>query len=345
MLQSSLVKIIGVLIILGVAGYIGWSYSNTPKQSAGPKKIGISQYLPTLAGATQGFKDEMTTLGYVEGKDVTYVQEIFTDPALSSSTAHKLLDQKVDLIYAITSVAARGALAATKEDGVATPIIFTHANDPVGEGFAQSFKSSGNNATGVSVNIAEVTAKKLEFLKQINPKIKNLLTFDAKFSDPAQVLTLKELAKQAPNFGITVIKYMIQNPPGSLSNKEIAAYMGSLKPGAVDAFFQPAGPAASIPDTVKMLTVENKRLKIPSVFINLPFVELGGLFSYGHDLPAIGSQAAIMADKVLKGTKPSDIPIEFANKYSLDINLKTAAEIGVTIPDAMLTIANSKIDK
>ena len=93
----------------------------------------------------------------------------------------------------------------------------------------------------------------------------------------------------------------------------------------------------------KILLVEVTRLKLPAVYLNIPFVKAGGLFSYGHDTFGVGEQAAVMADKVLKGTKPSDIPIEFAAANELDLNLKAAAEIGITFPDTMLSTAKVKV--
>ncbi len=343
--MQSPVKIVGIVILLAALGAIGWFYLPSAKTTTppAPKTVGILQYLQVTGAMADGFKKKMTELGYVEGQNVTYVFERFDVPTEGPAAAQKLLGQKVDMIYAITSVAGRGALAATKAAGVNTPIVYAHANNPVTDGLAESFRSSGNNATGVAVNIPEVTAKKLEFLKQINPNIKKVLTFDAVFSDPAQVSGLAELDKQAPKFGITVVKYKIQGPPGPVGNAEIQKYMQALKPGEVDAFFQPAGPVAGDFGGFKILLVEVGRLKLPAVYLNIPFVKGGGLFSYGHDTFAVGEQAAVIATKVLNGTEPSDIPIEFATANELDLNLKAAAEIGITFPDSMLSIAKVKV--
>ncbi|OGG47775.1 hypothetical protein A3D66_00630 [Candidatus Kaiserbacteria bacterium RIFCSPHIGHO2_02_FULL_50_9] len=343
--MQSPVKIASAAILIVALGVIGWFYLPSTKTPAppAPKTVGILQYLQVTGAMADGFKKKMAELGYVEGQNVTYIFERFDVPAEGTATAQKLLGQKVDMIYAITSVAGRGALAATKEAGVNTPIVYAHANSPVSDGLAASFRSSGNNATGVAVNIPEVTAKKLEFLKQINPNIKKVLTFDAVFSDPAQVTGLAELDTQAPKFGITVVKYKIQGSPGPAGNAEIQKYMQALKPGDFDAFLQPAGPVAGDFGGFKILLVEVTRLKLPAVYLNIPFVKAGGLFSYGHDTFGVGEQAAVMADKVLKGTKPSDIPIEFAAANELDLNLKAAAEIGITFPDTMLSTAKVKV--
>jgi len=256
--------------------------------------------------------------------------------------AQGLIDQNVDLIVAITNVAATGAKVATEKAGrTDIPIVFAHANKPDATGLINSFKSSGNNLTGVAIDFTEVTAKKLEFLRQIDPSIKRVGAFDLVHQNTGGKSVFSELKKVAPTFGMDLVLYKVENEPGPKATAEISGIAAKVKPGDIDAYFHIPGPSDAVTlDNIRLVIEMTNRLQIPAVYNLGTQVEIGGLFSYAYDLPLMGKQTAVFADKVLKGQSPIDIPVEFPNKNSLVINAKTAKEIGLTIPESLLLIAN-----
>ncbi len=309
--------------------------------------VGVLLYIPQLEKVEQGFYEGMEKLGYKDGQNVRYIITSYGEnPDKMQGLAQGLIDQKVDLIVAITNVAATGAKKSSEASGrTDLPIVFSHANQPDATGLVNSFQSSGNNLTGVAVNFSEVTEKKLEFLKRINPSIKHIGTLDAVHTDPAGTFILNMLKKVAPKFDVEIVSYKVNNNIGPEATKEIATIANSIKAGDIDAFFYLAGPVSNPPPNAKLIIDMALRLKIPAVYHVDSQVEQGGLFSYAHDQVAMGEQTAVFVDKVLKGQRPTDIPIEFPEKNSLVINLATAQTIGITIPDSMLSIADVKIDK
>ncbi len=338
-----------VIVVVVMVGGLWLIYSSGFKKTSEPVKaynIGIIRYLKIYDPEVDGFKQELEQLGYKEGLNVTY-HRIDVDKVPDVNVAAKELIQKnVNLIYAVTTVAAKGALdetvAANRTD---IPIVFAQGNLVDRAGVIKSFKSSGNNTTGVAVDFVGLTAKKLEFLKKINPNIKKLGYFDAVYADPAAKFNLEELKIQAPKFGITLVGYPLKNPVGPTATEEIKSVLDKIKPGEIDAYFHLPGPIMGFQNQ-PMIQERLNQLKILGVWLELPsVVQLGGLFTYSHDLNDIGKQAAVIADKVLKGIKPADIPVEFPRHYFLGLNLKTAQTIGITIPDSMLSIAQVKIDK
>ena len=334
--------VVGLIVLLAAALTFGSVLEK--KQPQKIYTIGVMLYIPQLHdNVKKGFFQGMEKMGHKDGESVRYIVTPYGEtPEKMQGIAQGLVDQNVDLIVAVTNVAATGAKQATEASGRTNlPIVFSHANTPDATGLIKSFQSSGNNLTGVAVDFVEVTEKKLEFLKQINPNITRIGVFDAAFTDPASKFSLDALQKASPKFGIEIVSYKILNNVGPEATAEIAGIAGAIKSGEIDAFFQLPGPVISAPSNVKAVIDMAKRLKIPAVYHADPQVEQGGLFTYSHDLIAMGEQTAVFADKILRGgQRPTDIPVEFPNKNSLVINAKTAKEIGLTIPESLLLIAN-----
>lgn len=307
--------------------------------------IGVLRYIPQTSKVEDGFYARMKDLGYEDGKNVKYIITPYGEsPAKMQSLAQSLIDQKADLIVAITSVAAGGAKKATEASGrIDIPIVFTHSNQPDKQGHIKSFQSSGNNLTGVAINFEEVTNKKLEFLKKINSSIKKIGTLDAVHTDPAGQFILQALRAGAPKFGVEIVSYKVQNNVGPAATAEIAKIADSIKPGNIDAFFHLAGPVSNPPENAQLIINMANRLKIPAVYLVETQVEQGGLMSYAHDQVAMGGQTAVIVNKILNGQLPTDIPVEFPNKNSLVINLKTAEDEGINIPKSLLQIVDKII--
>ncbi len=338
---------VGAIVIVLLAGGIFFVMKKDATPPPPPKKIGITEYILQMRPVVDGFIAGMEEQGYREGIDVVYVREPVAEGDVKKLTAinDTYIDQNVDLIFAVTSVSAKSALAeTTAKERTDIPIVFSHANQVVEQKLVNSFKSSGNNMTGVAVNFAEVTERKLEFLKKINPDIKKIAVFDAAVTDPAGRAVMIEVEKAAPKFDLTVVKYPIKNDAGPASIEEAKATMSKMKSGDFDAYFHLPGNVVNQHEFILLGIDMTKRLKIPSVWHAESDVESGGLFSYGHDLTAMGKQTAVIISKVLKGTLPTDIPIEFPQKNSLTINKKVAQELGVTIPPQILSITDKVIE-
>lgn len=312
-----------------------------------PKKVGIILYIAPNQLAIDGFKSGLEKLGYTEGKNITYeLRKADAQVDKSDAIAREFVNKDFDLVYTVSSVPGRSMLKATKEAGKTDlPVVFAYADNPDKTGLIQSFKSSGNNTTGVATSFSEITAKKIEFLRQISPKAKKLGIFWGVHTDPAGTLVLNEIRARASGLGFTLVEYKVENPPGPASTEEMQKRANEIKIGSIDALFRLPGSTVSTTENVNIVLELGKRLKIPVVGLSQPDVERGALFTYAEDLLATGKQAAIFADKILKGAKPSDIPVERARKNSMIINSKTAKDIGITVPDSILAITDVKIEK
>jgi len=326
------------LLLVGFALY--WFASRVEGPPPEPLTIGIVRYLKIYDPEIDGFIEQMHELGYREDEHVVY--RIFRVDTVEETgpAVQQLVAEDVDLIYAITTVAAAAALRETKAAGrTDIPVVFAQGNAPVQSGIIGSFRSSGNNATGVAVNFVETTSKKLEYLKTIAPDAKRVGYFDSVHTDPAAQFTLEELKNQAPDFGLTLVRYELKNPVGSSSIAEIEDVLAGIQPGEIDVYFHLPGPLMGAQAQPTIVEGVN-RLGLPSIWLETPSVQIGGFFAYSHDLYLLGSQAADIANKVLLGARPTDIPIEFPLKYILAVNLATANEIGIELPQSLVFLAD-----
>lgn len=345
--MSKILKIIiGVIVVLFVAillyeNQTGLVTNNPTKVS---KTIGVlyfRQHLDTLNGLKKG----MSNLGYTD-VNLKY-EEILLTPGPNlyqdiDDGVKKLLADHVDLIWVSMEHQGLEAEKITKDMKDNTPIVFmARFHDPVSFGLAASYKSSGNNATGVATNMPENVQKALQFFKEINPKAKKVGVFGNGFMVPPNFgdAYLAELKKQAPKFGMTVVEYTTDKAP-DVTGKTWHEVAATIKPGDIDALFHIAVHFYDPQETAE--TELAKRLNIPMA---VPSEDLptGGMFSYSDDFGVSAEQAAVMVDKIFKGTKPADIPIEFGSKQILRLNLKRAQEAGITFPNSMLYIAEEKI--
>ncbi|MBI2595736.1 ABC transporter substrate-binding protein [Candidatus Daviesbacteria bacterium] len=308
-----------------------------------PKKIGVIQHVKTLDPVYQGFKEGMSKLGYTEGDNVLF--EYIDDGGDISKVrgiTRDFINKKVDLILVITTQALEQTLKESTASGnAAVPIVFTNGSTAIQQGLVKSFKSSGNNSTGIIPDDTKVSAKKLDFLKDINPGAKKVLIFTSPGAVAGEI-SAQSAREGAKKLGITIVEYKFKNKPGPLSTQELKDYISTLKPGDIDAIMTMPEPVVnSAPENLKMLLDLSKRLKVPTFFVNLG---QGGLIGYNLDLTDSGKQAAEMADKILKGAKPADIPLGYSRKNYLEVNLKLAKELGITIPDSIIAIADRKIE-
>ena len=278
-----------------------------------------------------GFRDGLLELGYREDEQfVLGVRFTQGDTAALPGAARELVQQGVDLLLAAGADAARAARLATDR----VPIIFLGGSDPVALGLVQSFARPGGNVTGVTDLDTELTAKRLEIFKEIIPGLRRvLLPYDTRDRDTvAHLAAYREAARR---LGIALVEKPLR------SNDEARAAIVGLKKGEADGVLAPRYLALNIPGF--MLEASTRR-PIASMFHDSLFVEKGGLASYAPSRYEAGRQAARLADRILKGARPGELPVERPTRFELAINLKTAGALGLTIPQSIMQRADQVIE-
>lgn len=289
--------------------------------------IGIVVRGKSYEPGVMGFKEKMQELGFQENNNVKYIIR-FTDKQEGLSAIIKeFIDSNVDLIHSYSTPATIEAYKQTKT----IPIIFGSMGDPLASGVVKSLVSSGTNVTGIASLSVDLTAKRLEFLKEIFPSIRKV-AIPYSIGDIPGKRSVEVAQEGAPKLGITIIPYPITAERGV---KETAS---AIFKKDVDGMIVSADSAVWA--NLSSYIAQAKDQKIPFAVFDKNMVEKGGLVGYGPDYFAVGKQAAVLANKILKGTKPENLPIESPNKLILAINLKTAAENNFLIPDKFLSKAD-----
>ena len=276
------------------------------------------------------FKAGMRELGYVEGRDykveARYAQgDLSRLPALAA----ELVALKVDLIFAIATPSALAARKATRE----IPII-THSGYPVGSGLAASLSHPGGNVTGLATLSVELYPKRLDLLRQILPGMRRA-GFLYKPDNPIDQLSLKQFESACDKLNFKSIRAPARNAD------EIAPAFQTLGREKAQGLIVTSDSMLGLRGKIIEHAARNR---LPAIYARSVFAESGGLIAYGPDYPDIYRRVAAYADKIFKGAKPGDLPIEQPNKYELVINLKTAKALGVKIPDVILLRADKVIE-
>jgi putative ABC transport system substrate-binding protein len=271
-------------------------------------------------------------LGYVEGK--TLVLELRYGEARTErlpELARELVGLKVDVIVTATDV----AIAAVKRETQTIPIVMGNSTDPVGTGFVASLARPGGNITGLSSISPELSGKRLELLKEVVPGLSRV-AFLWNPDVRGAVLDYKETEGAAGSLhlqlqSVEVVRAEDFDRAFSAVTKERAQAL--MMPAANPVGFAKRGQIASFA----------QKNRLPSIYAQKEYVDAGGLMSYGPSTPDMHRRAATYVDKILKGTKPADLPVEQPMKFELVINLKTAKQIGLTIPPNVLARADTVI--
>ncbi len=276
------------------------------------------------------FRQGLRELGYVEGQNII-VEYRFAEGKLDKlpELATELVASKVDVIVAQAPAAVRAAKKATST----IPIVMAHGGDPVVQGFVASLARPGGNVTGLSNFSAELSGKRLELLKEAFPKVSRVAVIwnpDA----PGPVLTFKELEIAAKALKVQLESLQVRGP----NDFE----------GAFQAARERAGSLVVIQDVVTVTYLKRivdlaAKNRVPAIYMEKEFAEAGGLMSYGPSQRDMFRRAATYVDKILKGAKPADLPVEQPTKFELVINLKAAKQIGLTIPPNVLVRADKVI--
>jgi len=312
----------GILILAMAGSCLGFRNRNDERVY----QVGVMITDDTYLTPVEGFRAGMKALGYSEGTHVLYhVRNAKLDRGALRGFAQEFVQKRVDLIFTATYIGASVAKEATAASG--TPVVFGPAGDPVETGLVQSISASGNNLTGVSTLSLELTAKRLEMLTRLVPNTRRVaVVFNPqdRFSQEVVKLTY-EAAKK---LGVVLVECRGRDAV------EIQAAVGALRRDRVDAVF--AISDVLVNNQVSTLSSLARERKLPYIVHLRSLVEQGSFASYGINTFEVGQQAARLADKILNGTRPADIPIETPQKLELVINQRVAKEIGLAIPNKLL---------
>ena len=301
-----------------------------------PKKVPrIGFLLATSASAQESrlraFRQGLRELGYTEG------QNIVVDVRSGEGKADRVSALAADLVGLKVDIIVTGGPQATRpaKDATGTiPIVMAFDSDPVGNGFVASLARPGGNVTGLSALSPEISGKQLELLKEIVPKLSRVAVFWAAVtSGDAQAKKEAELAAAA--LGIRLQYLEVRSP------EDIETGFRAASKEHADAVL--ALPVPAFISQRRLVTEFAAKSRLPTIYYAPEFVEDGGLMSYGVSIPDLFRRAAVYVDKILKGTRPADLPVEQPKKFEFIVNLKAAKQIGLTIPPNVLARADKVI--
>jgi putative ABC transport system substrate-binding protein len=295
-------------------------------------RIGVIMPGGPIAATIDGLRDGLKDLGLQEGKQYTLViKDTQGDAKVAAEEAAKNFEsEKVNLIYALTSTVIEAAKGAT----TSVPIVFCIGSDPVSAKLVDSFAQPGGRLTGVHYLAKDLTAKRLEILKEILPKLSRVVTF----YDPGRPVPTEgaKLGRQeAQRLGLKFVERHVT------SVDELRKALQALKPGEADAFFYTAD--AMVMSQAQLIIDTAKAKKIPTMFHEQTLVAKGALASYGQNYYQIGWVSAKHVQQILNGSSPKDLKIETVDNVDLAINLQTAKQLGLTIPAQVLARASKVI--
>ncbi|MBI3990379.1 MAG: ABC transporter substrate-binding protein [candidate division NC10 bacterium] len=288
--------------------------------------VGLDHVPLSLDTLREGLK----ALGYEERKNIHLDWRNLADEEAARATAQEFVRERVDLIVAFEDQTIRAAKAATSE----IPVVFLHASDPVADGYVKSLARPGGNMTGFGGIWFELPDKQLELFKELIPRLRRLLIL----IDPEDPVTRRLLAKVQRAAEILKLKLVERE---ATNQADIERVFDSVTPGDVDGVFVVSQTLQLKFSSLLIRLASERRLPFPGY--RKEWVEKGALFSYAPDIRVIGRAAAPYIDKILKGTKPGDLPVQLPTQLELVINLKTAKALGLTIPNEILFQADEII--
>jgi putative tryptophan/tyrosine transport system substrate-binding protein len=327
---------VGWLSILVAAAVLVFAGIATAQQ---PGKIFRIGYLgnSTASGSASvvdAFRQELSKLGWIEGKNIT-IEYRFAEnkgPERLTELAADLVGLKVDLIVA----SAPPSVSAAKNATSAIPIVITNTVDPVGAGFVASLARPGGNVTGVSGLAVELNTKRLEILKDAVPKLVRVGLLRGPTGSITVDLQMKELRPAA-----LALKLKLEEIETQPDAKGLESAFQTAKQKRVQAIMTLA---------IRSYFAERKRIvelaakyRLPAIYFQKEFVDEGGLMSYGADYDDLYRRTAVYVDKILRGAKPADLPVQQATKFEFVINLKAAKQISLTFPPRVLERADKVI--
>jgi putative ABC transport system substrate-binding protein len=276
------------------------------------------------------FRQRLRELGYVEGKN------IIVEVRNAEGRLDRVRQNAADLVRLNVDVIVTGGSAdtlAVKESTKTIPVVMLNDSDPVGSGFIASLARPGGNITGLASLSSELTAKLLELLKEAFPPVSSVIVLRGPGTGNARIP--RDLESIAQSLGMKLQFRLVKQPD------DINAALDAIAKAKISALVVAGGPLAS-GERKQIVEFANKS-RLPAVYYRSEFVDGGGLMSYSPNRNDLARRAATYVDKILKGAKPADLPVEQPTDFDLVINLKTAKQIGLTIPPNVLARADKVI--
>ncbi|MEK7541389.1 MAG: ABC transporter substrate-binding protein [Patescibacteria group bacterium] len=330
--RTSVIVVLAAALAVSTGYYFLRFFRAVPVPPAVPQRVftvGVVTNPPSLDPAWQGFRQGMQARGYEEGKNIRYiVAPGGKDLAAAKETVGRMVEQGVDAFYVMGSIGGRAAKEVTAGNTSPPPVIFGVVSNPVGGKLVASMQSSGNNLTGVTPHNEVVVSKRLEIFLEIVPETKRIIY---PWSDP-NTTGVQNVRASAKALGVELVEKRVADPA------ELTSFLASFPFRRGDAILRAADSVSGI--AIKDIIALSLEKKIPVSGTNVQDTQFGALMSYGANFFKIGVQAARLADLVLKGAKPADIPIELPDALELVINLKTAEALGITIATDVMSKAN-----
>jgi putative ABC transport system substrate-binding protein len=318
-------------IIMLLGGAAAWPLAAHAQQRGKLPTIGFVGADPVVFSQwTAAFVERLHGLGWIEGRTIA-IEYRWSQGRRERLTeiAAELVRLKVDVIVTVS-----GLVPALQQATAVIPIVFAIANDPVGAGLIASLARPGGNITGLSVQATDLASKRLELLREVVSPFRGLaIVGNVTFAEA--MLEISNLQAIASTLGIEVAPLEIRR------SEDIAAGFDSLKTRA-DALYVVQDPLVGANRTRIITYALTERL--PTIFTARDYAQAGALMSYGPNFSALFRRAADLADKILHGARPADIPVEQADKLDFVINLTTAKALGLKIPEALLLRADEVIE-
>jgi putative tryptophan/tyrosine transport system substrate-binding protein len=322
------------LTLLG--GAAAWVAEPLAARAQQPGKLKTIGYMgPTTPSAqspwTAPFLRRLHELGWIEGRNLA-IEYRWAEGRNDrfAEIAAEFVRLKVDVIVTYSAAPVLAAKQATS----IIPIVFPAAPDPLGSGLVATLARPGGNVTGLSTQSTDVAGKRLEFLREVVPAIRRLAIM-ANVGNPGSVREMGEVQAAARTLGIEFTNLEIRRA------EDIAPAFEALK-GRAEALYVCAEPLVNANRTRINSLAQSAR--VPTIYGFREYVEAGGLISYGANVPDLFRRAAEYVDKILRGTKPGDLPVEQPTKFDLVINLTTAKALGLTVPETLLARADEVIE-
>jgi putative ABC transport system substrate-binding protein len=319
-------------IIALLGGAAAWPFAARAQQAGKLPIIGFMGASTPSAWSQwiAAFDQRLRELGWIEGRTVAIVYRWAEGRSERyAQIATELVRLKVDAI-----VTAGAAVLAAKQATSVIPIVFALANDPVGIGLVASLARPGGNVTGLSNQSADLPGKRLALLRDVVPGVRRLAIL-ANIAYSASALEMHQVSATARALGLEAITLEIRRA------EDIAPALERLKGGA-DALYVCTEPLV-LANRMRINTMA-LGAHVPTIHAYREYVETAGLMSYGANIPDLFRRAADLVDKILRGAKPADIPVEQPTKFDLVINLTTAKALGLTIPEKLLAVADEVIE-
>jgi putative ABC transport system substrate-binding protein len=294
-------------------------------------RIGAIHQGGPFKAVVDGLRDGLKQSGMEEGKQfVLDIRDAKGDLKVVEEAARNFEREKVNLIYAVTT----STVTAVKNATSKSPIVFAVGSDPVASGLVQSFGKPGGRLTGVQYSATDLTGKRLEILKEMLPKLSRVVII----YNPNNPISVEAaaLARQAgKQFGVQLVERQ------AASVEELRQRVGALKAKEADAYFYISDAMVASQAQLVIDTAMSK--KLPTMFSEQSLVAMGGLASYGQNYHETGRLSAKYVQKIMTGAQPGDLRVEVVDKFEMAINLKTAKQIGLTIPPNLLARAEKVI--